>query len=126
MRGLDAGSVETFHRRGMPDELLKASRVDGEQIGADPDAHEPPAPRGVSHFAGMRLDPANIRLPGPALEGFITNVDVAGLALLPDNLVARAAVPDVGTPLRDETVTVGCLRNYPVVPLRIRSRVTTK
>lgn len=41
MRGLNAGSVETFYRRGMLEELLTASSADGELIGADPDAHEP-------------------------------------------------------------------------------------
>ncbi|MEV4088287.1 FAD-dependent oxidoreductase, partial [Nonomuraea fuscirosea] len=60
LRGLNAGSMETFYRRGMLDELLKASRADGKTVGADPGAHEAPAPRGVSHFAGMRLDPAGI------------------------------------------------------------------
>ncbi|TQM44611.1 FAD-dependent oxidoreductase [Pseudonocardia cypriaca] len=88
MRGLNAGSVETFYRRGMLAELLRASGADGEQIGADPDAHEPPAPRGVSHFAGMRLDPARIdaaalpfRLPGPAMEGIITSLDAVEAVL---------------------------------------------
>ncbi|MEV1175659.1 FAD-dependent oxidoreductase [Nonomuraea sp. NPDC049784] len=88
MRGLHAGSVETFYRRGMLEDLLKASGADGEQIGADPDAHEPPAPRDVSHFAGMRLDPANIdaaalpfRLPGPAMEGIMTSLDAVETVL---------------------------------------------
>lgn len=88
MRGLNAGSVESFYRRGMLGELLKASGVDGEQIGAAPDAHEPLTPRGVSHFAGMRLDPVNVdaavlryRLPGPAMEGFITSLDAVGTVL---------------------------------------------
>lgn len=88
MRGLNAGSVETFYRRGMLEELLKASGADGKQIGADPDAHEPPAPRDVSHFAGMRLDPADIdiaalpfRLPGPAMESIMTSLDAVGTVL---------------------------------------------
>ncbi|GAA3466275.1 FAD-dependent monooxygenase [Nonomuraea roseola] len=89
MRGLNAGSVETFYRRGMLEELLKASGADGKQIGADPDAHEPPAPRDVSHFAGMRLDPADIdiaalpfRLPGPAMESIMTSLDAVGTVLV--------------------------------------------
>src|SRR4051812_28402468 len=88
MRGLNAGSVEAFYRRGMLEDLLKASGADGEQIGADADAHEPPDPRQVSHFAGMRLDPANIdaaalpfRLPGPAMEGIMTSLDAVGTVL---------------------------------------------
>lgn len=88
MRGLNTGSVETFYRRGMLQELLKASGADGEQIGADPGAYEPPAPRDVSHFAGMRLAPANIdvaalsfRLPGPAMEGIMTSLDAVGTVL---------------------------------------------
>ncbi|MDP4511508.1 FAD-dependent oxidoreductase [Nonomuraea turcica] len=88
MRGLNAGSVEMFYRRGMLEELLKASGADEEKIGADPDAHEPPAPRDVSHFAGMRLDPADIdaaalpfRLPGPAMEGIMTSLEAVGTVL---------------------------------------------
>jgi 2-polyprenyl-6-methoxyphenol hydroxylase-like FAD-dependent oxidoreductase len=88
MRGLNAGSVETFYRRGILDELREASGVDGEQISADPDAREAPAPRGVSHFAGMQLDAAKIdaaalpfRLPGPAMEGFITSLDAVEAVL---------------------------------------------
>ncbi|MEV5495421.1 FAD-dependent oxidoreductase [Nonomuraea fuscirosea] len=88
LRGLNAGSMETFYRRGMLDELLKASRADGKTVGADPGAHEAPAPRGVSHFAGMRLDPAGIdtaalpfRLPSPAMEGIMTSLDAVETVL---------------------------------------------
>ncbi|NUT93423.1 MAG: FAD-dependent oxidoreductase [Saccharothrix sp.] len=78
LRGLNAGSVEAFHRRGMLEALLKASGVD--KVGTDSD--EPRAPGAVSHFAGMRLDAANIdpsavryQLPGPAMEGFMTSLE---------------------------------------------------
>ncbi|MGW9176997.1 FAD-dependent monooxygenase [Streptomyces decoyicus] len=81
MRGLSAASVEAFHRRGMLDQLLTASGVH-DHPGADSDAHEPTAPRGVGHFAGMVLDPALVdvaalpyRLPGPATEGMLTYLD---------------------------------------------------
>ncbi|QYN38687.1 FAD-dependent monooxygenase [Pseudonocardia sp. DSM 110487] len=85
---MNAGSVESFYRRGMLDELLKASGADGEQIGAHADVVEPPAPRDVSHFAGMRLNPVNIdtaalpcRLPGPAMEGIMTSLYAVGTVL---------------------------------------------
>jgi len=88
MRGLNAGSIEMFYRRGMLEELLKASGADPEEVGADPGAYEPPAPRNVSHFAGMWLDPANVdagalppRLPGPAMEGIMTSLDAVGTVL---------------------------------------------
>ncbi|MBB4914813.1 FAD-dependent oxidoreductase [Streptosporangium saharense] len=75
LRGLNAGSVEAFHRRGMLEELLKASGADGTR-------------RDVSHFAGMRLDPANIDaaalpflLPGPAMGGVMTSLDAVGTVL---------------------------------------------
>lgn len=85
LRGLNAGSVEAFYRRGMLDGLLEASGADKEQVGTASDAHEAPAPRGVSHFAGMRLNAANIdssaveaRLPGPAMEGIMTSLEAVG------------------------------------------------
>ncbi|MGK3209189.1 FAD-dependent monooxygenase [Amycolatopsis sp. MEPSY49] len=88
LRGLNAGSVEAFYRRGMLDGLLKASGADKDQVGARPDAHEPFLPRDVSHFAGMRLDAANIdssavegRLPGPAMEGMMTSLEAVGTVL---------------------------------------------
>lgn len=81
MRGLSAASVEAFYRRGMLHRLLTASGVHDDP-GADPDAHEPSAPRGVGHFAGMVLDPARVevaalpyRLPGPAMEGMLTHLE---------------------------------------------------
>ncbi|MGR6912648.1 FAD-dependent monooxygenase [[Actinomadura] parvosata] len=93
LRGLNVGSVEAFYRRGMLDELLEASGADKEQVGAAPGAREAPAPRGVSHFAGMLLDPADIdtgalpfRLPSPAMEAIMTSLDAVGTVL-----AARAA-----------------------------------
>lgn len=81
MRGLSAASVEAFYRRGMLHPLLKASGVtEGPGTGADADESSPP--RGVSHFAGMMLDPAMVdvgalpfRLPGPATESVMTNLE---------------------------------------------------
>ncbi|ANZ39683.1 FAD-dependent oxidoreductase [Lentzea guizhouensis] len=65
MRGLNAGSVEAFYRRGM----LSA-------LGVADDPHT--SPRNLSHFAGMSLDPANVdiaTLPSPALEGVMTTLE---------------------------------------------------
>ncbi|MER7582293.1 FAD-dependent oxidoreductase [Kitasatospora sp. NPDC097691] len=97
MRGLNAGSVEAFYRRGMLTALLDASRADAQQVGAHPDAHEAPAPRDVSHFAGLRLDAARIdtgalppRLPGPAMEGIITSLE-AVTGILEERAVALGA-----------------------------------
>ncbi|MDQ7808680.1 FAD-dependent monooxygenase [Amycolatopsis sp. A133] len=77
MRGLSAGSVEAFSRRGMLEPLLTASGVD-ERPGAD----EPAPPRSAGHFAGTPLDPADVdlarlpyRLPGPAMDGIMTSLD---------------------------------------------------
>ncbi|MBA6433221.1 FAD-dependent monooxygenase [Streptomyces sp. GMR22] len=88
MRGLTAGSAETFYRRGLLEAVAKASGVDAEKIGADPEAIEAPAPRGLSHFAGMMLDAADIeastlpfRLPSPAMEGFMTSLEAVGEVL---------------------------------------------
>ncbi|GAA4616291.1 FAD-dependent monooxygenase [Actinoallomurus liliacearum] len=87
MRGLSAASVEAFHRRGMLHPLLTASGVDVDP-GANADADEPPAPRGVGHFAGMMLDPARVdlaalpfRLAGPALDGVMTNLEAVETVL---------------------------------------------
>ncbi|MFI7103468.1 FAD-dependent oxidoreductase [Streptomyces sp. NPDC050161] len=81
MRGLSAGSVEAFYRRGMLRPLLTASGVPDDP-GQDPDADEPSPPRGVGHFAGMVLDPAKVdlaalpfRLPGPAMDGVLTHLE---------------------------------------------------
>ncbi|QQM46225.1 FAD-dependent monooxygenase [Streptomyces liliifuscus] len=87
MRGLSAASVEAFYRRGMLHPLLTASGVHDDP-GANPDSDEPSPPRGVSHFAGMMLDPAQVdvtalpfRLPSPALEGVMTNLEAVETVL---------------------------------------------
>ncbi|PRY39808.1 FAD-dependent oxidoreductase [Umezawaea tangerina] len=87
MRGLSAGSVEAFHRRGMLPRLLTASGgnaapgtdLDVESAAAEDEA---PPPRSAGHFGGMMLDPADVdvdslpfRLPGPALEGVMTSLE---------------------------------------------------
>ncbi|MEW2395179.1 FAD-dependent monooxygenase [Streptomyces sp. NPDC046862] len=78
LRGLSAASVETFYRRGLLRQLLAASGVDDYPDAPD----EPTPPRQVGHFAGMVLDPADVdvtalpfRLPGPAMEAVMTNLD---------------------------------------------------
>jgi 2-polyprenyl-6-methoxyphenol hydroxylase-like FAD-dependent oxidoreductase len=88
MRGLNAGSAETFYRRGLLEAVAKASGVNAEKVGADPEAIEAPAPRNLSHFAGMMLDAANIdtaafsfRLPSPAMEGFMTSLEAVAAVL---------------------------------------------
>ncbi|MFJ8828268.1 FAD-dependent monooxygenase [Streptomyces sp. NPDC102467] len=88
LRGLNAGSAETFYRRGLLAALTKASGVDEKNVGADPEAVRAPAPRDVSHFAGMMLDAADIdvaalpdRLPSPAMEGFLTSLEAVGSVL---------------------------------------------
>ncbi|HUQ59441.1 FAD-dependent monooxygenase [Lentzea sp.] len=71
MRGLNAGSVEAFYRRGMLSVL-----------GVDDDPHT--SPRNVSHFAGMTLDPAKVdvtTLPSPALEGVMTSLEAVEAVL---------------------------------------------
>jgi 2-polyprenyl-6-methoxyphenol hydroxylase-like FAD-dependent oxidoreductase len=68
MRGLSAGSVEAFARRGMLDALLTASGVE-----------DYPGPfRGAGHFAGIMLDPAKVtmtRLPTSTPEGIFTSLE---------------------------------------------------
>ncbi|MFD8785375.1 FAD-dependent monooxygenase [Kitasatospora sp. NPDC059599] len=88
MRGLNAGSAETFHRRGLLEAMVEASGADRKEVGADPDASEAPAPRDVSHFAGMGLDAGGIdasalpfRLPGPAMAGFMTSLEAVSTVL---------------------------------------------
>ncbi|WP_214410162.1 FAD-dependent monooxygenase [Sphaerisporangium fuscum] len=83
MRGLSATSVEAFHRRGMLHSLLKASGVDDH-----PGGDEVASPRSVGHFAGMMLDPANVdlaalpfRLPSPATEGVMTDLEAVETVL---------------------------------------------
>ncbi|MGH3588377.1 MAG: FAD-dependent monooxygenase, partial [Pseudonocardia sp.] len=107
LRGLNAGSVETFYRRGMLEPLLKASGADGKKVGADPAADEAPVPRELSHFAGIALDAADIdpsalahRLPGPAMEGRMTSLEAVG-----EVLSERAAALGVRI-VRDAPVTV--------------------
>ncbi|MFG3050687.1 FAD-dependent oxidoreductase [Kitasatospora sp. NPDC048239] len=85
MRGLSAASVGAFHRRGLLHPLLTASGVrddPGADLTADSDADQPSPPRSAGHFAGMMLDPARVdpaalpfRLPGPAAEGVMTNLE---------------------------------------------------
>ncbi|MFD7661168.1 FAD-dependent oxidoreductase [Streptomyces sp. NPDC059788] len=81
MRGLSAGSVEAFYRRGMLHPLLTASGVD-DGSGPGPGAEKPSRPRGVGHFAGMVLDPDKVdldalpfRLPGPVTDGLLTSLE---------------------------------------------------
>ncbi|MEV0555614.1 FAD-dependent monooxygenase [Streptomyces sp. NPDC050597] len=87
MRGLSAAAVEAFYRRGMLHPLLKASGVHDDP-GANSATDEPSSPRGVSHFAGMMLDPAQVdvtalpfRLPSPATEGVMTNLEAVETVL---------------------------------------------
>ncbi|WNV85635.1 FAD-dependent oxidoreductase [Umezawaea sp. Da 62-37] len=86
MRGLSAGSVEAFHRRGMLHPLLAASGAADPVV--DLDVDEAPPPRGVSHFGGIMLDPADVdlaalpfRLPGPALDGVMTSLEAVEAVL---------------------------------------------
>jgi 2-polyprenyl-6-methoxyphenol hydroxylase-like FAD-dependent oxidoreductase len=87
MRGLSAGSVEAFYRRGMLEPLLTASGV-RDVPGAAPGEDEPPPPRSVGHFAGMMLDPAGVevaalpyRLPSPAMDGVMTSLEAVEAVL---------------------------------------------
>ncbi|QIS20164.1 FAD-dependent oxidoreductase [Nocardia terpenica] len=81
MRGLNAASVEAFHRRGMLPSLLTASGAHDDP-GASLDLDEPASPRFAGHFAGMMLDPAGIdvaalpfRLPSPAPDFLFISLD---------------------------------------------------
>ncbi len=87
MRGLSAASVEAFYRRGMLRPLLTASGIHDDPD-SNPDSDEPSPPRGVGHFAGMMLDPADIdvtalpfRLAGPAADGVMTNLEAVETVL---------------------------------------------
>ncbi|HWO61201.1 MAG TPA: FAD-dependent monooxygenase [Umezawaea sp.] len=87
LRGLSAGSVEAFHRRGLLEPLLAASGV-RDAPGVAPDADEAPPPRGVGHFGGMMLDPARVevaalpyRLPSPAMDGVMTSLEAVEAVL---------------------------------------------
>lgn len=88
LRGLNAGSAETFYRRGLLEAMVKASGVTAEKVGAAPEAIEAPAPRELSHFAGITLDAADIdtaalpfRIPSPAMEGFMTSLEAVATVL---------------------------------------------
>jgi 2-polyprenyl-6-methoxyphenol hydroxylase-like FAD-dependent oxidoreductase len=81
MRGLSAGSVEAFYRRGMLHPLLTASGVDDVPDGSRP-------PRSAGHFAGMPLDGARIdfdalpyRLPSPAGDAVMTSLEAVEAVL---------------------------------------------
>ncbi|WP_213009466.1 FAD-dependent oxidoreductase [Paractinoplanes toevensis] len=87
LRGLNAGSVEAFHRRGMLPRLLAESGGRAE-VGADLDADQASVPRSVSHFAGIMLDAAKVevaalppRLPSPAMDGMLTSLDAVETVL---------------------------------------------
>lgn len=112
LRGLSAGSVEAFHRRGMLRDLLAASGVD-----EVPDPDVPTPPRSVGHFAGTALDPADVdlarlpyRLPGPAADGIMTSLDAVQTVLAERAVAVGADIRrgvDVAAVRRDtETVTV--------------------
>jgi len=112
MRGLSAGSVEAFYRRGMLRPLLTASGVD-EVPGADDSVR----PKSVGHFAGTPLDPADVdvdglpyRLPSPALDGIMTSLDAVETVLAERaakyGVEIRRGVPVSAVTQDDETVVV--------------------
>ncbi len=120
LRGLTAGSAEAFYRRGLLATMVNASRADESKVDAEPEAAEAPAPRAVSHFAGMRLDAADIdtsalpaRLPSPAMEGFMTSLEAIN-TVLAEHASSLGAEIRMGAPVtavtQDEdsvTVTAG-------------------
>ena len=91
MRGLSAPTIEAFYRRGLLDDIARASPVQAVQAKHGPDSsapatahwmHQPRRPGG--HFAGIQFHLDNIdtskwpyRLPGPA--GTHMAVDMASL-----------------------------------------------
>ncbi|OPC76506.1 FAD-dependent oxidoreductase [Embleya scabrispora] len=108
MRGLNAASAETLYRRGLLEATARASGADVDTLGAAPEASEAPAPQDLSHFAGMTLDAADIestalryRLPGPAMEGFMTS-----LAAIEHVLSERAATLGVEIVRRADVTAV--------------------
>ena len=110
LRGLNAGSVEAFYRRGMLPRLLAASGG-RDEVGADLDAEEAPAPRSVNHFAGIMLDPAKIglaalplRLPSPAMDGMLTSLDAV------ESVLAERAV-ELGVDIRRGVEVTGLLQH---------------
>ncbi len=106
-----------LHRRGLLDALIDASHADPAKVGAPADAVKAPAPRDVSHFAGMSLDAACIdvtalsfRLPSPAMEGFMTSL-AAVTSVLNERAVAlgvdvRRGAPVTAVTQDDRCVTV--------------------
>ncbi|MFJ4698449.1 2-polyprenyl-6-methoxyphenol hydroxylase [Streptomyces sp. TverLS-915] len=120
LRGLNAASAETFSRRGLLQPLLRASGIDAASVGADPAADRAPAPRSLGHFAGIMLDAAAIdpdalayRLPGPAMDGFMTSLAAVGDVLaerataLGVTLVRGAPVTALAQDEQTVTVTAG-------------------
>ncbi|MGW2511515.1 FAD-dependent monooxygenase [Streptomyces scopuliridis] len=125
LRGLNAASAETFSRRGLLQPLLQASGIDAATVGADPDADQAPAPRSLGHFAGITLDAADIdpdalayRLPGPAMDGFMTSLEAVSGVLaerattLGVSIVRGASVTALAQDEQTVTVTAGG-RDYP-------------
>ncbi|MEV0579380.1 FAD-dependent oxidoreductase [Streptomyces sp. NPDC050392] len=125
LRGLNAGSVETFYRRGLLDAMAKASGVPVERVGASSDAVDVPDPRELSHFAGMPLSAADVetaalayRLPSPAMEGFMTSLEAVTEVLaeqalsLGVEIVRGAAVTAVSQDDDEVAVTAGG-QHYP-------------
>lgn len=109
MRGLSAGSAEALYRRGLLGAVINASGAAAAKVGAAPDAVEAPAPRDVSHFAGMGLDAADIdvsalpfRLPSPAMEGFMTSLE-AVTTVMDERATALGVDILRGTPVTDVT-----------------------
>ncbi|MEV4469692.1 FAD-dependent monooxygenase [Nonomuraea sp. NPDC049504] len=107
LRGLNAGSAETFYRRGLLQAVMKVSGADPQKVGAEPEAVEAPDPRELSHFAGMTLDAADVdtavlpyRLPSPAMEGFMTSLDAVVTVLAEQASVLGVEI------VRDAPVTV--------------------
>ncbi|WP_329432931.1 FAD-dependent monooxygenase [Streptomyces sp. NBC_01280] len=117
LRGLSAGSAEVFYRRGLLEAVINASHADPAKVGAPADAVDAPAPRDVSHFAGMGLEAADIdmtalpfRLPSPAMEGFMTSL-AAVTSVLNERAIALGVDLRRGTPVTavkqdDQCVTV--------------------
>jgi 2-polyprenyl-6-methoxyphenol hydroxylase-like FAD-dependent oxidoreductase len=109
LRGLNAGSARTLDRRGLLEAVAEASGSDVATLGAPADSDAAPAPRGISHFAGMDLDATLIdvaaleyRLPAPAAEGFMTSLHAVSSVLsqrtadLGVNVIRGASVTAVG------------------------------
>ncbi|RJQ81195.1 FAD-dependent oxidoreductase [Pseudonocardiaceae bacterium YIM PH 21723] len=91
IRGLFGGSTAAFDRRDLLAPLLADAGV---VLELDED---PAPPRGVGHFAGIMLDPANVdlaalpfRLPSPVPDALMTSLDV-----IESVLAERAAKVDV-------------------------------